>query len=93
MSGRKSAPQGVPQDDCAPTGCAHCRHPRALHSNGATGCMAFACAVVSCPACQGARTIGGEPCERCGGKGLLPCQEFAPVDDAADDPEGSLLAS
>jgi hypothetical protein len=63
-----------------------CRHPLALHSNGKTPCMAFACSAgpsVGCGACGGTTrdTATGEPCETCGGTGSvsLPCQGFTPA--------------
>jgi hypothetical protein len=40
-------------------GCANCRHPKALHSNGTTECKAFACtAGPDGVACQGFVTAG-----------------------------------
>jgi hypothetical protein len=44
----------------ARTGCGVCRHPKALHSNGKSGCRAYAC------------TAGqdGQPCP-----GFVPAEE------------------
>lgn len=72
-----------------PSGCAECGHPVAMHSNGRTGCKAFACATgpsVQCPGCGGMRQLAtGESCKACRGNGSirLPCQAFAPAVRAA----------
>ena len=65
------------------SGCGRCGHPLALHSNGKTPCMAFACSggpAVGCVTCGGTtRAIAtGEPCDACDGTGSVtaPCPGF-----------------
>jgi hypothetical protein len=104
MSGRRSpaAPVGERPGITAPgarpaaaalSGCARCHHPRALHSNGASPCRAFACSAGPCESCHGSTTeTDGSACGACGGTGTgTPCPGFV---DRADAPlERALLAS
>lgn len=71
-------------------GCARCRHPHALHSNGKTGCKAWACTggpSVSCTKCGGStlNVATGEACPVCEGTGSvsLPCPGFVEAVDQA----------